>query len=173
MRSLLRRSAPVRKALAFSALALAIALLASCNAITNNPDAPRAAPDLFDKLRQVDLLPRYQQEGQRETRGPEGQRSQTYYGTASAEVIGATPTASGDGYELNFENTPVTTVAKVILGDILQAGYIIDPRVQGTVSLASGRPVQKSDILYVLESSLRTSNVALVREGRNYRLVPA
>src|SRR5262245_2173447 len=27
--------------------------------------------------------------------------------------------APGDGYELNFENTPVATVAKAILGDIL------------------------------------------------------
>jgi general secretion pathway protein D len=173
MRSLLRRSGPVRKASAFAALALIVALAASCNSFTGNPDAPRAAPDLFDKIRQVDLLPRYQQQADESTRGPEGQRTQTYYGTTTLEVVGAQPAATGDGYELNFENTPVTTVAKVILGDILQAGYIIDPRVQGTVSLASGRPVQKTDILYVLESALRTSNVALVREGRNYRLVPA
>ena len=173
MRSVLRRSGPVRNASALAALAVVVALVASCNSISNNADAPRAAPDLFDKLRQVDLLPRYQQQADPATRGPEGQRTQTYYGTAAAEVVGAQPAATGDGYELNFENTPVTTVAKVILGDILQAGYIIDPRVQGTVSLASGRPVQKSDILYVLESALRTSNVALVREGRNYRLVPA
>ena len=36
-------------------------------------------------------------------------------------VVGAQPAASGEGYELNFENTPVTGVAKVVLGDILQA----------------------------------------------------
>ena len=74
---------------------------------------------------------------------------------------------------MNFENTPVATVAKAILGDILRTGYTIDPRVQGTVSLSSGRAVPRKDLLYVLESALRAINVALLRDGRGYRLVPA
>ena len=77
------------------------------------------------------------------------------------------------GYEMNFENTPIETVAKTILGDILHVGYTIDPRVQGNVTLSSGRPVPRRDVLYVLETALRVSNVALVREGTTYRLVPA
>src|SRR6202035_2330727 len=77
-----------------------------------------------------------------------------------------------DGYDLNFENAPVTTVAKVILGDILAVGYIIDPRVQGTVSLASGRPVPKKDVLFVLESALRTSGAVLVPDAAGYRIIP-
>jgi general secretion pathway protein D len=48
----------------------------------------------------------------------------------------------------------VSAVAKVILGDILGLGYSVDPRVQGTVSLSSGRPIPKSDVLFVLESAL-------------------
>lgn len=92
-------------------------------------------------------------------------------------ITGALPPADRDadakGYEMNFENTPVPTVAKVILGDILHVGYTIDARVQGTVTLASGRPVPRKDLLYVLESALRVSNVALVREGNSYRLIPA
>jgi general secretion pathway protein D len=60
----------------------------------------------------------------------------------------------------------------VVLGDILGTGYSIDPRVQGTVSLSSGRPVPKSDILYVLENALRLSGVVIVRETAGYRLVP-
>lgn len=80
----------------------------------------------------------------------------------------------GNGYDLNFENAPVATVAKVILGDVLQAGYTIDPRVQGTVTLASVRPVPKQDAIYVLENALRMSGVALVRDrGGSYRLLPA
>jgi general secretion pathway protein D len=87
--------------------------------------------------------------------------------------VGAIPAPSGgDGYQLNFDNAPVSTVAKVILGDILSAGYSIDPRVQGTVSLASGQPVQKSDLLFVLENALRLSNVAMVRDAAGYRLLP-
>ena len=63
-------------------------------------------------------------------------------------------TTAREGFSLNFENTPVATVAKVVLGDILNVGYVIDPRAQGTISLSSGRPVAKSDMLFVLENAL-------------------
>ena len=100
------------------------------------------------------------------------------HGTDDLVTTGALPSGtktdpSNQGYELNFENTPVATVAKTVLGDILGVGYSIDPRVQATVSLSSGRPVPKKDILFVLESALRVSNVAIVRDARGYRLIPA
>ena len=59
------------------------------------------------------------------------------------------------------------------MGDILGLGYTIDPRVQGTVSLSSGRAVPRKDLLFVLESALRMSGVALVRDGQDYRLIPS
>ncbi|WP_366940910.1 secretin N-terminal domain-containing protein, partial [Mesorhizobium sp.] len=61
----------------------------------------------------------------------------------------------------------------VVLGDLLGVGYTIDPRVQGTVTLASVRPIAKSDALYVLENALRMSNVAMIRDHSGYRLLPA
>src|SRR6202030_1491423 len=79
---------------------------------------------------------------------------------------------SGSGFDLNFENTPVATVAKVVLGDIMGAGYTIDPRVQGTVSLVSVRPVAKSDIVFLLEDALRLSGIVLIRDTAGYRLTP-
>lgn len=151
-------------------------LLAACNAISNIDERP---PDnIFDKVRGADLLPRFPQGSQNaNTQSGGAPQATSYYGSGAApvtaQIAGAQPAASGEAFDLNFDNAPVTTVAKVILGDILGQGYVIDPRVQGTVTLSSGRPVPKSDILYVLESALRTSNVALVREARGYRLVPA
>ena len=50
---------------------------------------------------------------------------------------------------LDFENSPIADVAKVILGDIMGVGYIVDPRAQGTISLSSGRPIAKKDALFV------------------------
>src|SRR5205823_5571411 len=94
-------------------------------------------------------------------------------GPANGEAEEPLPAPGSEGFELNFENTPVTTVAKVVLGDILGLGYTIDPRVQGTVSLASGRPVPKSEMLYALETALRINNVVLIRDATGYRLVPA
>ncbi len=149
--------------------------LAACNPLTKSNEGPRP-PDAFERVRGIDLTPRFPESTQ--SGGAIGERTPraaTYPGNASdgVQVIeGAQLAPSGEGYELNFENTPVTTVAKVILGDILGLGYTIDPRVQGTVSLASGRPVPKGDILYVLESTLRMSNVGLARDAGGYRLIP-
>ena len=60
----------------------------------------------------------------------------------------------------------------MVLGDILGVGYTIDPRVQGTVSLVSVRPVAKSDIVFVLENALRLSGVVLLHDTAGYRLTP-
>jgi type II secretory pathway component GspD/PulD (secretin) len=105
--------------------------------------------------------------------GPAGSCPHGYTSSGSFCVgAGAMAAPNGEGYDLKFENVPVATLAKVILGDVLGVGYTIDQRVQGTVSLASGRPVPKSDILFVLENALRLSNVALVHDVLGYRLMP-
>src|SRR5262245_30203323 len=148
-------------------------LLAACNLATI--DKGNEPPDATDRIRSTDLQPRFPKATATTSSGTaQHPHDASYFGTAAVEEIAPQTTASGgEGYEFNFENAPVTTVAKVILGDILGAGYTIDPRVQGTVSLTSGRPVPKNDVLFVLESALRTANVALVRDRNGYRLVPA
>jgi len=135
------------------------------------------AQSVTDQIRAIDLSPKEQppvNDGSLGNAHPSA--AAIYLGDTTAPVKTATDTgadAAGDGYDLNFENAPVTTVAKVILGDILGTGYIIDPRVQGTITLASGRAVSKADVLFVLENALRMSNVAMVRDRNGYRLIPA
>ena len=170
----LARRPAFRALLAGAGIAVCAALLSACN-LTAGGEQGQAPPDSMDRIRATDLQPRFPgpSEGA-DTGAGRGQRSASYYGSSPIEAATPVPTPTGgEGYEFNFENTPVTTVAKVILGDILGAGYVIDPRVQGTVSLTSGHPVPKNDVLFVLESALRTSNVALVHERTGYRLVPA
>jgi len=134
-------------------------------------------PGVMDHVRSLDLLPRFPPNADSATPNTASASRPMVYAGAGEQTVAqpaqrdAAP--NGDGYDLNFENAPVATVAKVILGDILGVGYTIDPRVQGTVTLASGRPVAKSDILFVLENALRLSNVALVRDRTGYRLMPA
>jgi general secretion pathway protein D len=150
---------------------LAAVVLSACNIATTGQEE-RPAPDLFDRIRALDLLPRHPQTGEAAQQNSRPQ-AKVYEGRVEPTAAREQASSGGDGYELNFENTPVATVAKVILGDILGVGYTIDPRVQGTISLASGRPVPKSEALYVLETVLRSSNVVLVRGTGGYRLVPA
>ncbi len=133
--------------------------------------------DVLDKVRSLDIMPR-QVQGANAAQKNVGERGRAavFEGTEIPDVAEARPqpaaSGSGGAYDLNFENTPIVTVAKVIIGDILNTGYIIDSRVQGTVSLVSVRPVPKSDIVFVLENALRLSGVVLLRDSTGYRLTP-
>jgi len=179
-------------------LALLAVLLAGCMTTNGGKDAQASAHgDIADLIREVDLTPPRPARVQAGTlTGSRSEpRAATYNGDGSIATAGAQPGAganrlepdrtptgslpegategtSNKGYEINFENTPIETVAKAILGDILGAGYTIDPRVKGTVSLSSGRAVPRRDLVFVLESALRMSNVALVHGPQGYRLIP-
>jgi general secretion pathway protein D len=162
-----------------SSILLTACIVTADQSAESNPKDPRAV-DLSDRIRSIDLLPRQTADTSARTLRPgAGDRQAAIYLSDGTPLPGAALTerdgaGSGSGYDLNFENAPVGTVAKVILGDVLGVGYTIDPRVQGTITLASVRPVAKADALYVLENALRMSNVALVRDrGGGYRLLPA
>jgi general secretion pathway protein D len=156
---------------------LTACILTADQSIEGNPKDPRAQ-DIVDKIRSLDLLPRQAGDvGNSGLKQQNSSRPAIYLSDGTtppgAALIEREDTGSGSGYDLNFENAPVATVAKVILGDVLGVGYTIDPRVQGTVTLASVRPVPKADALYVLENALRMSGVALVRDRSGYRLLPS
>src|SRR5216684_946020 len=167
-------SPPVGRSICIAFMLLSAGLLASCNPVTVSSGSG-ADIDVLDKVRSLDTLPRYpQQANAAEANAGQRSRPVMFEGTEVSDVAEARPqpVATGNGFELNFENTPIATVAKVVLGDILQTGYTIDPRVQGTVSLVSVRPVAKSDIVFVLENALRLGGIVLVRDASGYRLTP-
>ncbi|QPF94532.1 type II secretion system secretin GspD [Bradyrhizobium commune] len=154
-------------------------LLGSCNTVSSIADADNNKdPDVFDKVRSVDLLPRYpSQLPQRQlSTGPKA-KTAIYAADPGDDAPTATSaqaaTASTDKFELNFDNSPISSVAKIVLGDILGVGYVIDPRVQGNISLSSGRPIPKTDVAFALENSLRLVGAALVRDDTGYRVMPA
>lgn len=163
----------------FAQWAMVCALLAACSSVTGVAERDHE-PDVFDKVRSIDLMPRYpSQLPQSEV--STGARAKAIIYPAEPGRDAAPPataqdapkTASGgDGFELNFDNSPVASVAKVVLGDILGVGYVIDPRVQGNISLSSARPIPKSDVVFALENALRAGGIALVRDNAAYRLVP-
>jgi general secretion pathway protein D len=159
-----------------SAFALTACIVTADQSVERNPKDPRAQ-DILEKINGLDIQPRQVTDA-----GASGIRQQSPSRPAIYLSDGTTPAGAalaerdggGGGYDLNFENAPVATVAKVILGDVLKVGYAIDPRVQGTVTLASVRPVPKADAIYVLENALKMSGVSLVRDvGGSYRLIPA
>jgi general secretion pathway protein D len=159
-----------------SAFALTACIVTADQSVERNPKDPRAQ-DIAEKINSLDIQPRQVTDaGTGAIRQQSPSRPAIYLsdGTTPPGAALAERDGGGGGYDLNFENAPVATVAKVILGDVLKVGYAIDPRVQGTVTLASVRPVPKADALYVLENALKMSGVSLVRDrGGSYRLIPA
>ena len=159
-----------------SAFLLTACIVTADQSVEADPKDPRAQ-DLIDKIRGLDLQPRQPADAGASGIGQAKSSKPAIYlsdgATPQGGALAERDDGGGSGYDLNFENAPVATVAKVILGDVLNAGYTIDPRVQGTVTLASVRPVPKADAIYVLENALRMSGVALVRDRTGYRLLPA
>jgi general secretion pathway protein D len=73
---------------------------------------------------------------------------------------------------LSFENGDIREVVRNILGDLLGENFIIDPRVQGTITMKTAKPVPVSDVIVLLETILRSNNVGLVRDGAYWRVLP-
>jgi general secretion pathway protein D len=73
---------------------------------------------------------------------------------------------------LNFELADIRDVVKVVF-DTLQENYVIDPQVQGEVTVQTSRPLPKNMLIPTLESLLSMNGAALIREQNVYKIVPA
>jgi hypothetical protein len=150
------------------ALALLVCLLVGCASEISkamsqvDPSTSIGAPDAAATVRHTDLGARFpttadQQPGKSEastqpllfpaadSQSPVPASSDPGSGqrTASLEPVAI----RGDGVEMNFESAEINAVAKTLLGDILQLNFVVDPRVQGTVTLASVTPIARQDVL--------------------------
>lgn len=81
--------------------------------------------------------------------------------------------ASSGESTFNFEGAPLHAVVKAVLGDMLGQNYVIAPEVQGTVTLATPRPVGAAGALSLLEMVLGWNNARMIYSGGRYNIVPA
>lgn len=82
------------------------------------------------------------------------------------------PAASG-AVSLNFEGADIRDIAKTVLAEILKESYIVDPKVTGTISFRTTRPMPKESLLPTLETVLRMNGVVLVKENDIFKVMPA
>ena len=73
---------------------------------------------------------------------------------------------------LNFEAASLREFVKVVFEDILGENYLIDPKVDGVVTLHTSRPVRPDAVLPILESVLQLNGAALVHDAGIYRVIP-
>jgi general secretion pathway protein D len=166
-----------RVALRYALVAFAFIVLASCSGpLEQRTDQ---SPNAYDTIQSADLRPRDPQPIRGADISSPVARPKSFFGSFGTPAPEPTPDPSElraeavdvkDGFTLNFENSPITNVAKVILGDIMGVGYVVDPRAQGTITLSSGRPIAKKDMLFVLENALRANNLVMLRDSTGYRI---
>jgi general secretion pathway protein D len=160
-------------------------VLVGCVTSNVGPTAGIAPSDATDSVRSADFSARFPLANEGDSRAggssrpflfpgsdiePEPQRERDPdMRTASLQQAAF---VKGDGVEMNFDGADVQTVAKTLLGDILQLNFVVDPRVQGNVTLASSGPIPRKDVLPAFESVLRMSNAAIVHSGNLVKIVP-
>ena len=145
-----------------------------------------AASGVADQVRGVDVSPRFPSttDDDSSTRraptqpllfpGAESDSEPQQAQNPQMRVASAQPgaVAVGQGVEMNFDGADIRSVAKTLLGDVLKLNVLVDPRVQGNVTLASVGAIPRKDLLPAFESALRLSNAAIVREGSLVKIVP-
>lgn len=85
---------------------------------------------------------------------------------------GSAPTAIGPDVTLDFANVDIRDVVRAILGDLLRVSYVVDPTVQGAMTLQTGRPIPRASVIDVLSSALQVNGLALIFRDGLYRIVP-
>ena len=91
--------------------------------------------------------------------------------TASGTPTGAT-IAPGDDVTLNFVDTDLHEVMRSVLGDLLGLSYVVDPKLQATITVQTTRPLHRDQVLPALQGILRADGFGLVETGGIYRVVP-
>ena len=76
----------------------------------------------------------------------------------------------GDAVALSFENAPLSEVTHAVLSDVLGIDYVVDGPIPGEVTLRTRTPIERDQLLSVLESLLKANNVLLIR-GRDDRFI--
>lgn len=72
---------------------------------------------------------------------------------------------------LNFVNADIESVINAV-GHYTGTTFIIDPRVKGTITLTSEKPVSKTQALDLLSAMLRLQGIALAKTGNFTKVVP-
>ena len=93
--------------------------------------------------------------------------------SAASSASPALGQASSGDATFNFEGESLHAVVKAILGDLLGQNYVIAPGVQGTVTLATPKPVSGAQALNLLEMVLGWNNARMVYSGGRYNIVAA
>ncbi len=81
------------------------------------------------------------------------------------------PSAALAGTILKFDNADIYEVLQAVLGEMLHLNYIVDPSIQGKVTINTQGSVSQADLFTLLESVLSLNNLSILRDGKVYKVV--
>lgn len=93
-------------------------------------------------------------------------------GAPSPRSRASVASGAGGAVTLNVVDGNLREVVRLVLEDTLGVNYIIDPGIQGTITLQTTRPVPPDELLPMLDAVLRLNGAALVEASGLYKIVP-
>ena len=142
----------------------------------HQPDTP-AGPDALarraERLQASNETSRFaNEEGQQVTRSEP--RMEVYNGNGVfLDLTEGAPEVPADGdITFNFQGAEISEIVKTIMGDILQANYILDENVRGVANMQTVRPISRDALIPTLEKLLQVNGAALVDQGDFYEILP-
>ncbi len=72
--------------------------------------------------------------------------------------------------KLDFVDADVREVAQVVLRDLLNVSFVIDPDVRGAVTVQTAEPISRADLLPTLEAVLAANGASVARQGGVFRV---
>lgn len=149
-------------------------MLASCN---GTPSALLESPDQIDLRAKVPRKVVTRGEGPALRNKSTRSRYEVFPGIESSVLEDGQEPPPGIGtqrdgkFTVNIDQASLPEAAKLILGETLGYNYIVDPRVQGSVTLVSNRPLSSRELLNAFEAALGFSGVALIQSDSGFKLV--
>ena len=77
----------------------------------------------------------------------------------------------GESVTLNFNNAEIEAVART-MATISGANVVVDPRVKGTLTLTTEKPVSRSAAMNQFQAALRLQGFTMVESAGRYKVVP-
>ncbi len=88
-----------------------------------------------------------------------------------ANAANTANTNNGDVVSLNFVNADIEAVMRAV-GQFLKKDFLVDPRVKGTITLTTDKPVTRAEAYGMVLTALRFQGFAVVENGGVAKVLP-
>lgn len=160
--------------------AAALAVLAGCvTSVSTSPRSQSMSTQVVQPRMELDSFAQDPPTGSTTLPLPgEASRAIPTTVVGDGRMVASTPSAGdikpgGKGtVVLNLSGVPLQQAAKTVLGDLIGVNYVVDPRVDGNISVQTTHAVTKADALEIFQTALTPIGATLSVNRGVYRIAP-